>query len=463
MERELIIAIANRDTGSIAKLIADGVNLNSKDDSGRTALMFAVEYNNAAAVDLLIGAMADIDLQNNIGRTALIYAVMANNLELTNKLINYGAKLNTQTVDGFTALMLAVNRNRHMVDALIEAGADLNLQNKSGETTLMLAAKASQAVEVNILLSAGAKTDLQDKEGRTALILALLPALSLGELYYKISEESVDYSDGSGAEYTDSHTIIVLKRIVTSVVSPLINAGANLTIKNNKGATAFAYASSHKEILALLLNKLSSEEDRVAKALEALNSALKQPELFSPGINNLVAFITKQHKDMQEDWDRFMLAAYLGNEDLVTYLSDREEEKAEVLTKEDSNGDNYIVIAAKAGNLVFVEHMLMHEFNVHKANEKLLTNTMHKLSTLADEDGFLTKLIKEMQGVLGAMSESSAVASEIKAPTTGEQNLYSVSKSFTPAADSAVMGGAGGSGTSPDKTRLASSTAGMKK
>ncbi len=433
-------------TEAVNTLISYGAKVNTKNSKGRTALMLAAEQNDSATINALIAAKAKLNLQDKNGSTALMFAVERYyNAEPVSALIAAGAEVELQNNDGKTALMLATAWGVSPVTILITAGAKTNVQDKLGKTALMYAASIWYNIEIiQVLIEAGALLDLQDKSGGTALMYAAERGHATVVRALLDNRALVNQQNNNG---TTALMFAALKGHPV-MVNALIEAGADTTMQDNKGANTFVYASFNKETLEFLLGKLSTKK-RLDTAIAALKTILRQPKYFklfnvstSTSINNLVAYITKQHKDMQEDWDRFMLAAYLGDEDLVTYFSDKEE-KAKVLTKADRNGDNYIVIAAKAGNLEFVEHMLMHEFNVHRANKKLLTNTIHKLSSLADEGSPLAVLVKEMQAILDALPEKPANASS---PVT-----ISERKAYTPAADTAatcpVFQVAGGAGT----------------
>ena len=56
----------------IETLLEEGCQINSSDQNGMTALMFACTNNNQPAAQVLLGRGADVTYQNNRGRTALM-------------------------------------------------------------------------------------------------------------------------------------------------------------------------------------------------------------------------------------------------------------------------------------------------------------------------------------------------------------------------------------------------------
>ena len=126
------------------RLIEAGANVNTRDNRGRTALMFAT---NAKQTKSLIEAGADVNAQDEHGMTALMGA---RNEEQTKSLIEAGANVNARNIWGRTALMYA---KAEQIKSLIEAGADVNAQDGCGWTVLML---TKNAEKYTLLTAAGA-------------------------------------------------------------------------------------------------------------------------------------------------------------------------------------------------------------------------------------------------------------------------------------------------------------------
>ena len=99
----------------ISRAISAGVNINVRNRTQATALMFAAQKNTADAVDILINAGLDIDAQDIHGNTALIYAASYNNDDVVDMLIGRGAEVNIMNHIGYKALVFA-KRNYRLQD-----------------------------------------------------------------------------------------------------------------------------------------------------------------------------------------------------------------------------------------------------------------------------------------------------------------------------------------------------------
>ncbi len=163
---------------ALAALLNVGIDLNSEDDTGNTALMYAVKYGNTKKapeiVKMLIKEGADPNKQNKSGSTALLLAVVKGYTEIAKMLTEAkGADLNIQDKVKNTALMWAVAFGRsEIAQKLIEAGADPNKQNASGYTALMWAADKGNKEIIKLLIKAKADLTMKNNTGDTALTLA---------------------------------------------------------------------------------------------------------------------------------------------------------------------------------------------------------------------------------------------------------------------------------------------------
>ena len=115
-------------------LIESGVDIDSKDDLGFTALMVAALEAHSDVVEYLIARGADLSSRNNYGATAL-HKVLDANLSTTPlgegrrlialSLIANGAPVNASGFNETTALHVAAFRGDiRVIEALLRAGAD---------------------------------------------------------------------------------------------------------------------------------------------------------------------------------------------------------------------------------------------------------------------------------------------------------------------------------------------------
>ena len=135
----------------------------------------AARRGNAEAVRTLLERGVDVQTAQADGMTALHWAAMRSDLELAETLIYAGANLEAATRIGqHTPLHVASRTGQSdVVRALLEAGSDPHATTTSGATPLHLAAQAGSAEAVAALLDHGADIDVQeDTWGQTPLMFA---------------------------------------------------------------------------------------------------------------------------------------------------------------------------------------------------------------------------------------------------------------------------------------------------
>lgn len=111
----------------VEELIRKGADVNAKNEEGRTALMYAAEFNkNPEVIKVLLTNGADVNAKDKDGETALMSAVAFNkNPEVIQVLLNNGADMNAKDEIGRTALDFAlVNNNEEIVELLERYGTD---------------------------------------------------------------------------------------------------------------------------------------------------------------------------------------------------------------------------------------------------------------------------------------------------------------------------------------------------
>jgi hypothetical protein len=138
----LTVAAERGEASQVKKLIASGVDLNERDKSGYTALVWAARNGNTQVAKALIEAGADMNARDCAanGWTPLIHAIHKNNNEMAHLLIEGGADVNARAgkctekliESGSTALLHAAGEdNTEIVRVLLAKGADPYVEYKS--------------------------------------------------------------------------------------------------------------------------------------------------------------------------------------------------------------------------------------------------------------------------------------------------------------------------------------------
>ena len=139
-------------------LLDAGVNLNTCDSDGNSALRRAIELGNAKAVPMLIDAGADVNAVDSDGNPLVTVALLKEGEDTVRNLLNAGADPNARTVEGDPLLALALPDGRvEIVLLLVGAGADVNARDSDGKTMLELARQVAPPEIVQYLIHVGAE------------------------------------------------------------------------------------------------------------------------------------------------------------------------------------------------------------------------------------------------------------------------------------------------------------------
>jgi ankyrin repeat protein len=231
----------------------EGVDINSKDSDGRTALSWAAESGHEAVVRLLLEHKADVDAKANYGRTALHRAAGSGHEAVVRLLLEHKVDVDAKDKDGWTALFWAAGGGHEaVVRLLLEHKADVNAKDKDGKMVLFRAAGSGHEAVVRLLLEHKADVDTKIIYGGTVLHWAAgngHEAIVRLLLEHKADVDAKD-EDGGTALYwaaRDGHE---------TVVQLLLEHKADVDAKDEDGGTALyrAAGNGHEAVVRLLLD-----------------------------------------------------------------------------------------------------------------------------------------------------------------------------------------------------------------
>ncbi|WP_269932018.1 ankyrin repeat domain-containing protein [Aminobacter sp. HY435] len=175
MPGELHTLATNNDPAAIRQLVSRGVEIDARDEQGRTALLVATHANNIDAARALIEAGADVNAKDAISDSPYLYAGARGHLEILRMTLSHGADLKSTNRYGGTALIPAAERGHvETVATLIKAGVDIDHVNNLNWTALLEAiilgdGGPRHVAIVRLLVEAGANVNLADGDGVTPL------------------------------------------------------------------------------------------------------------------------------------------------------------------------------------------------------------------------------------------------------------------------------------------------------
>ena len=175
----LHLAVAQGDFTAVKQLLESGLEIDARDDRGRTPLMVATYRRNMDLARFLIAHGADVNALDVQHYDMLTIAAVLNDVDLVRLAVDSGADagLVTSPYEG-TALIAAAHLGHiEVVRALIKAGAPLDHVNNLGWTALIEAIVLGDGGHnhqqvVKDLIDSGANVNLPDRDGVKPLTLA---------------------------------------------------------------------------------------------------------------------------------------------------------------------------------------------------------------------------------------------------------------------------------------------------
>ncbi|GEM_PF-4016535 len=146
--------------------------INAKDNSQRTAFMYAVLANQGEAMRLLLLNNAEPIHPEDPSQPVIFYFIQKSKYDLLKILLSSHINPNEENKDGCTPLMLAaVLKDKQAVRLLLEnerVREAIDRQGLRKQTALMCAAKKDAAESVELLLKSGANPFIKDEDGAIA-------------------------------------------------------------------------------------------------------------------------------------------------------------------------------------------------------------------------------------------------------------------------------------------------------
>lgn len=306
----LVAAAANRDLKKVRIMLASGVDIDSVDANGDTALLAAAYQGFYDLVELLIQRGADMEkasfygntpllraayggrvdivrlllennanasVRNRYGNTALLEGCLGGVVEIVEALLAHGASIEERDLNGNTGLIVAVSAsNNDIARLLISRGADVNNVNKSGDTPLIVAARSGAKDMVESLCRAGANTEAKDRSGNTAL------SVSARFGFTDLTKTLIDFGADPNTRNGKGHTPLMrtVSKGYPDLVKLLLERGGQIDLKDR----AHGYTA---------LMKVCFKGDRAMAGLLLQNGA--DPDIQDKNGNTALMIATKRN------------------------------------------------------------------------------------------------------------------------------------------------------------------------
>jgi beta-lactamase regulating signal transducer with metallopeptidase domain len=166
-DKALFAAASKGDTGSIAKALSEGANVNAVFSGDGTALIAAARKGRVDAIALLIENRADVNLGSPGDGTPLIVAAENGRIEVVKMLLDHGADINLGIPGDANPLIAAAGAGHEaIVGYLLERGADIHHIEPGDENALIHAAEGGHLNVVKLLVRSGADINARVEAGR---------------------------------------------------------------------------------------------------------------------------------------------------------------------------------------------------------------------------------------------------------------------------------------------------------
>ena len=173
-QSHLLEAARGNDIKAVQWLLANGADVNVKENDGFTPLHSAADENASEAAVVLLANGAEVNAKDNDGWTPLHWAADKNASEAAAVLLANGAEVNAKNNNGFTPLHVAAFQNASEATAVLLAnGAEVNAKKNDGGTPLHSAAFGNASEAAAVLLANGAEVNAKGNYGVTPLDVAI--------------------------------------------------------------------------------------------------------------------------------------------------------------------------------------------------------------------------------------------------------------------------------------------------
>lgn len=224
------------DSAKIQKYIKKGIDLNKRDERGKTILFPLVAKRKLDALKLLIKNGASLTIEDNFGKTVLDDAVERSDGVMIRFLLDNGYSINHQNSMGRTIFQdVALFGNNKIFQILMNYNANFNLKDSFGKTVLFYAVEGGNLNILKDVINNINNINILDENHRTALFYAVLKDDSALATELVLHGINVNFLDKDGQNVLFNAILQGAKNL--SLIELLIKKGINLNVVDNHHKT----------------------------------------------------------------------------------------------------------------------------------------------------------------------------------------------------------------------------------
>jgi len=141
-----------------------GIVINMGGFAEKVKLLRACDLGNVKEAERLINMGVDIEFRDDIGRTPLIFSVRRGHESIVRLFIDNGANINAKDYYGLTALTFACENNHEPIARLLlEKGANIEEEDNKGSNLLRFACRKDHESIARLLIENGAHFEAKSK------------------------------------------------------------------------------------------------------------------------------------------------------------------------------------------------------------------------------------------------------------------------------------------------------------